>query len=156
MSYTPTVWQDGDTITAEAMNKIERGIADASGVLVCTSSFDGTVSNYVLDKTAQEIYDALLDGTPVYIKFQYGTISDYVGHLYLAPVVKIYNYDSTNIIKITAIKPSNSSVVGSVYDVFTSGTIIYSASGLNEYPVFYKSVNTNANTTVQNITDSTL
>jgi len=27
MSYTPTVWQDGDLITAEKLNKIEQGIA---------------------------------------------------------------------------------------------------------------------------------
>ena len=29
MSYTPTTWTTGDTITATAMNKIENGIADA-------------------------------------------------------------------------------------------------------------------------------
>ena len=31
MSYTPTTWQTGDTITATAMNKIENGIANAGG-----------------------------------------------------------------------------------------------------------------------------
>ena len=31
MSYTPTTWSTGDTITASAMNKIENGIANASG-----------------------------------------------------------------------------------------------------------------------------
>ena len=30
MSYTPTSWSTGDTITAAAMNKIENGIANAS------------------------------------------------------------------------------------------------------------------------------
>ena len=29
--YTPTTWQCGDVITAEAMNKIEQGIANAGG-----------------------------------------------------------------------------------------------------------------------------
>ena len=29
--YTPTTWQCGDLITAEAMNKIEQGIANAGG-----------------------------------------------------------------------------------------------------------------------------
>lgn len=29
MSYTPTEWKNGDTITATAMNKIENGIAGA-------------------------------------------------------------------------------------------------------------------------------
>ena len=28
MSYTPTTWTTGDTITASAMNKIEQGIAN--------------------------------------------------------------------------------------------------------------------------------
>lgn len=31
MSYTPTNWNTGDTITASAMNKIENGIANAGG-----------------------------------------------------------------------------------------------------------------------------
>lgn len=31
MSYTPTNWNTGDTITAAAMNKIENGIANAGG-----------------------------------------------------------------------------------------------------------------------------
>ena len=34
MSYTPTTWSTGDTITASAMNKIENGIANAGGGLV--------------------------------------------------------------------------------------------------------------------------
>lgn len=56
MSYTPTVWANGDTITATKLNKIENGIADAGGggggVLVVTDT-DGT-----LDATWQEIHDA--------------------------------------------------------------------------------------------------
>lgn len=31
MSYTPTTWTTGDTITASALNKIEQGIADGGG-----------------------------------------------------------------------------------------------------------------------------
>lgn len=31
MSYTPTTWTTGDTITATALNKIENGIANAGG-----------------------------------------------------------------------------------------------------------------------------
>ena len=33
MSYTPTTWSTGDTITASALNKIEQGIAGAGGGL---------------------------------------------------------------------------------------------------------------------------
>ena len=31
MSYTPTVWQTGDTITAEKLNKLENGVASGGG-----------------------------------------------------------------------------------------------------------------------------
>lgn len=31
MSYEPTIWQTGDIVTAEKLNKIEGGIAEASG-----------------------------------------------------------------------------------------------------------------------------
>ena len=57
MSYTPTTWANGDTITAEKMNNIEQGIVDASsgggGVLIVHDT-DGT-----LDKTYAEIKAAL-------------------------------------------------------------------------------------------------
>lgn len=51
MSYTPTTWQTGDTITAAGLNKMEQGIANA-GVLAVTDN------NRTLDKTWQEIHDA--------------------------------------------------------------------------------------------------
>ena len=30
--YTPTVWQDGDAITAEKLNKIENGIEEIQNI----------------------------------------------------------------------------------------------------------------------------
>ena len=44
MSYTPTEWHDGDTITAEAMNNIEQGIVDAGGVASVRISATGFAS----------------------------------------------------------------------------------------------------------------
>lgn len=41
MSYTPTSWSTGDTITASAMNKIENGIANAGGIYGLMISPDG-------------------------------------------------------------------------------------------------------------------
>lgn len=41
MSYTPTTWVTGDTVTSTKMNKIENGIAGAGGscpYVLCTSS----------------------------------------------------------------------------------------------------------------------
>ena len=31
MSYTPTVWTAGDVVTAEKLNKLEQGVADSGG-----------------------------------------------------------------------------------------------------------------------------
>ena len=64
MSYSPTTWESGDTITSAKLNKIEQGIASAGG------GAGGLVvrfSNNALDKTWQEIHDAapfvvLVDG----------------------------------------------------------------------------------------------
>lgn len=70
MSYTPTVWANGDTITATKLNKIENGIADAGGggggVLVVTDT-EGT-----LDTTWQEIHDAGF--SVIYIDNAYGIL----------------------------------------------------------------------------------
>lgn len=53
MSYEPTNWKAGDTVTSAKLNKIEQGIAK-SGVLVVNAIGEtGT-----LDKTWQEIHDA--------------------------------------------------------------------------------------------------
>ena len=143
MSYTPTTWTTGDTITASAMNKIENGIASTgSGVLICNSSYSQDVGTYVLDKTVQEIYDALLAGTPVYIKYQYGTLDqDFIANLYFIPVTKIYNYDYTNTIRICATKASvNPYTIGGKTYTFFPSVIIFSATGLNDYPQFYTSI----------------
>lgn len=60
MSYTPTNWNTGDTITASALNKIENGIANAGGG--GGDFFVVTESDGVLDKTWTEIYTALSNG----------------------------------------------------------------------------------------------
>lgn len=45
MSYTPTTWTTGDTITATALNKIENGVANAGSVAtVCVNFNDGGIS----------------------------------------------------------------------------------------------------------------
>lgn len=66
MAYDPTVWKSGDTITSAKLNKLENGLAEASGggtgggvlkigVAMDTSSTPPTV---VMDKTWAEIADA--------------------------------------------------------------------------------------------------
>lgn len=145
MAYTPTTWVTGDTVTATKLNKIENGIANAGSALICNATNSG--QNYVLDKTAQEIYDALLGGTPAYIKFQYGVLGlsgtgDYESTLYLAPIIKIYGYAYTNDIRIVACKPTILS------NNFQPAIAIFYTSGLSGYPVFDKTrVVNNANVT---------
>ena len=57
MSYNPTNWQAGDTVTSAKLNKIEQGIKNS--VLVANLIVDDQENNIMhLDKTWQEIYDA--------------------------------------------------------------------------------------------------
>lgn len=57
MSYTPTTWAAGDTVTAAKLNKLEQGVAAGGGVLVVNVIPEGEESA-TMDKTWQEIYDA--------------------------------------------------------------------------------------------------
>ena len=41
MAYTPTVWQTGDTITAEKLNKLENGVANVGGYDIVFTSDPG-------------------------------------------------------------------------------------------------------------------
>lgn len=64
MAYTPTVWKNGDTITAEKLNKAEQGIADATP-LVCTIEL--VESNpTVVGATYKTISEALSAGRIVF------------------------------------------------------------------------------------------
>lgn len=64
MSYTPTTWATGDTITAEKLNHAEQGIAAAVNVLFIETTNGFTV----LNKTYKEIHDAIAAGTLCIIK----------------------------------------------------------------------------------------
>ena len=66
MSYTPTEWTTGDTITAEKLNKIEGGIEDASsnsgGSELFIVEFSIVDSEINSDKTITEIISAAYSG----------------------------------------------------------------------------------------------
>lgn len=57
MSYNPTQWSAGDTVTSAKLNKIEQGISD-NGVLEINAIVDEEAGEMRLDKTWQEIYNA--------------------------------------------------------------------------------------------------
>lgn len=65
MSYTPTTWAAGDTVTAAKLNKIEQGVAAASGVLVVHIALNDDY--WVCDKTASEIWTATQSGIVLFM-----------------------------------------------------------------------------------------
>lgn len=70
MSYTPTTWAAGDTVTAAKLNKLEQGVASSGGVLVVNIDEEYTT----LDKTWQEIHDALAHGIPCVTVYTYDDV----------------------------------------------------------------------------------
>ena len=74
MSYTPTSWSTGDTITAAAMNKIENGIANAGATIITVPLTDTGVS-YVSpsgsgDLSWNDIAAAFENGTIVRLVYE--------------------------------------------------------------------------------------
>lgn len=68
MSYEPYTWKGGDIATATKLNHIEQGVADASssgGFLLVNTTYNN--DQYIMDKTAQEILDAMGSGIPVFV-----------------------------------------------------------------------------------------
>lgn len=53
MSYEPTTWKSGDTVTSAKLNKLEQGVAGAGSGILLVHNVNGT-----FDKTWQEIHDA--------------------------------------------------------------------------------------------------
>lgn len=62
MAYTPTVWETGDTITAEKLNKAENGIA-AAGPVVLSVTIDESDTLH-LGKSWDDLM--ALSGVPVF------------------------------------------------------------------------------------------
>ena len=83
MSYTPTNWQTGDTVTAEKLNKMETGIANASidGRLVTMEVNGDTIVD--VDATASEVRSEVLNGKNVIIKLVNYTNHTTMAFLYL-------------------------------------------------------------------------
>lgn len=65
MSYTPNTWSDGDILSADKMNALEQAVASGGGGssdhFICTVDAETDA----LDKTWQEITDALGDNKTV-------------------------------------------------------------------------------------------
>ena len=128
MAYTPTEWLDGDLITAERMNKIEDGIVNAgSGESGGSGNYivHADPSTFTLDKTAQEIYNAMADDLSCFIN----TVQSAIG------VVQRFTIDVVDMNGKTVIALSNGIMFTFVFDtpsdypVFETATPLYSTSG---------------------------
>lgn len=83
MAYTKNTWKTGDIVSSQKLNHMEGGIAGAYEVMVINDT-DGT-----LDKTWQEIYDAMVAGTFCVVK----KVEQKIGNTYARnyPVVEAVN-----------------------------------------------------------------
>ena len=68
MSYTPTTWQTGDTITAEKLNHMEDGIENANEPFVVTLTPTAEDFSGTMDKTVAEINTAYEAGQKIKFK----------------------------------------------------------------------------------------
>ena len=85
MSYTPTSWSTGDTITAAAMNKIENGIANA-GATTITVPLTNTGVSYESpsgsgDLSWNDIAAAFENGTIVRLVYESGNTPVITTHI---------------------------------------------------------------------------
>lgn len=65
MSYTPTEWQTGDTITAEKLNNMESGIENANEPFLVTLTPTAQDFSGTMDKTVGEINAAYEAGRKI-------------------------------------------------------------------------------------------
>ena len=86
MSYTPTVWKTGDIVSSQRLNKLEEGVKGAYEVMVINTT-DGT-----LDKTWQEIYDAMAQGKVCVVRSDNGTTE---GRINTFVVISVYVAEGT-------------------------------------------------------------
>ena len=143
MSYTPTNWTTGDTITASAMNKIENGIANAGSALIATASNLNMTSSPLgygstLDKTFTEIYTALSSGVPVYVKAVIGTsVTDYSTVAFLGQVISAFKYNADYRVYV------NAYAYADLQDYNwpnTNSIICFDASSASSYPTASKHI----------------
>ena len=66
MSYEPTNWKAGDTVTSVKLNKMEQGIAENSGTSIFKVGVVSEIGSMRLDKTFKEIRDAMKNDIPAY------------------------------------------------------------------------------------------
>lgn len=117
MSYTPNVWQAGDVVTPAKLNHIEEGIASSGGGLVIHQTVNSGTGAKTMDKTWQEIYDAVEAGSfAMLIDLSDGYLTTYpvaaVGISEGEPQVAVVDYYYSSILRYTALSVSSYPVYG--------------------------------------------
>lgn len=108
MSYTPTTWAAGDTVTSAKLNKIEQGIVTANN----SGAFVVEMSNGTLNTKAGEIFQAFKDEKLVYVHSSIEAQSEAYFQI------------------VSAIAETNQFVFVAVIE----GLAIFTASGEDDYP----------------------
>lgn len=120
MSYTPTNWQTGDTVTAERLNKMESGIELANDPFIVTLTPTAQDMSGVMDKTAIEIRAAFDAGKRILFTFPNGTM--WVNPTSFNP----YEMDGKHVISVFAIFPYYSNSTDLLVQITTNtGEAIY-------------------------------
>ena len=112
MSYTPTTWVTGDTVTATKLNKMEQGIANAGGgvdLIIYTDSNNNAAGYGDLDAALAK----LRSGIPISAFNYYGSHGSGVFSGGAYPTIMGWEYDTNypNQIKLFI-----SSVEGYIWD----------------------------------------
>ena len=90
MSYTPTTWATGDSVTATKLNKLEQGVANAGGIrpIVCAIWFPDSSLGFQVYGDFSSALSLVQQGIPVacvyypnFTSASYGFDSLYVMHL---------------------------------------------------------------------------
>lgn len=66
MGYNETTWKNGDVITAEKLNNLEKGV-EAATTLVADYYYDSGAETYYSSAKFGDIRSAFLNGTPVFL-----------------------------------------------------------------------------------------
>ena len=139
MSYTPTEWKAGDTVTSAKLNKIEQGIASGVNFEVINMEMVLNQENYSLslslDKTAGEIIDILKLGkhilvtsTPDMSEMLYGIPASDDMYDYINAIPVHVHYAPTDNFQISLYLPG--------YSSNNNGIATFQASSLDQYPSY--------------------
>ena len=69
MSYEPTTWKAGDTVTSAKLNKMEWGIANNNNVIIETCEYDANELKFQSIRTIDEIIELCMNGKQVIFCF---------------------------------------------------------------------------------------